>query len=38
MDKNNKNKVAIVTGAAMGYKKGGASIGGAIAIKLAYWI
>ena len=30
-----KNKVAIVTGAAMGYKKGGPSIGGAIAIQLA---
>lgn len=30
-----KNKVAIVTGAAMGYKRGGPSIGGAIAIQLA---
>lgn len=30
-----QNKVAIVTGAAMGYKKGGPSIGGAIAIQLA---
>lgn len=29
------NKVAIVTGAAMGYKRGGPSIGGAIAIRLA---
>ena len=30
-----KNKVALVTGAALGYKNGGPSIGGAIAIKLA---
>ena len=30
-----KNKVAIVTGGAMGYKDGGPSIGGAIAIRLA---
>lgn len=29
------NKVALVTGAAMGYKSGGPSIGGAIAIRLA---
>lgn len=29
------NKVAIVTGAAMGYKRGGPSIGGAIAVRLA---
>lgn len=29
------NKVAIVTGGAMGYKNGGASIGGAISIRLA---
>lgn len=29
-----KNKVAIVTGGAMGYKSGGSSIGGAIAIRL----
>ena len=29
------NKVAIVTGAAMGYKDGGPSIGGAISIRLA---
>jgi dihydroanticapsin dehydrogenase len=34
MNKNN-NKVAIVTGGAMGYKNGGASIGGAVAIHLA---
>src|SRR3989338_4460632 len=32
---NTRNKVAIVTGAAMGYKEGGPSIGGAISIKLA---
>jgi len=30
-----KQKVAIVTGAAMGYKRGGSSIGGAVAIQLA---
>lgn len=30
-----KNKVAIVTGGAMGYKAGGKSIGGAIAVSLA---
>ena len=30
-----QNKVAIVTGGAMGYKSGGASIGGAISIQLA---
>lgn len=30
-----KNKVALVTGGAMGYKSGGPSIGGAIAIQLA---
>jgi len=30
-----KNKVALVTGSAMGYKSGGPSIGGAIAIQLA---
>ena len=30
-----KNKVAIVTGGAMGYKSGGSSIGGAIAFRLA---
>jgi len=30
-----KNKIAIVTGAAMGYKDGGTSIGGAISIQLA---
>lgn len=30
-----KNKVALVTGAAMGYKKGGPSIGSAIAFKFA---
>ncbi|OGV96024.1 hypothetical protein A2W24_03080 [Microgenomates group bacterium RBG_16_45_19] len=30
-----KNKTAIVTGGAMGYKTGGTSIGGAISIKLA---
>lgn len=30
-----KNKVAVVTGGAMGYKSGGPSIGGAIAIRLA---
>lgn len=30
-----RNKTAIVTGAAMGYKSGGKSIGGAIAIQLA---
>ncbi|MFH1430498.1 MAG: SDR family NAD(P)-dependent oxidoreductase, partial [Candidatus Uhrbacteria bacterium] len=30
-----KNKVALVTGAALGYKSGGPSIGGAIACKLA---
>ncbi|MBL7159917.1 SDR family oxidoreductase [Candidatus Microgenomates bacterium] len=30
-----KNKVALVTGDAMGYKEGGSSIGGAIAIRLA---
>ena len=29
------NKVAIVTGGAMGYKSGGSSIGGAISIRLA---
>lgn len=32
---NMKNKVALVTGSAMGYKNGGPSIGGAIAIRLA---
>lgn len=32
---NIKNKVAIVTGGAMGYKDGGKSIGGAVAINLA---
>jgi len=32
---NTKNKVAVVTGAAMGYKNGGPSIGGAISVKLA---
>lgn len=32
---NLSNKVALVTGAALGYKEGGPSIGGAIAIKLA---
>jgi len=30
-----KNKIALVTGAALGYKNGGASIGSAIAFKLA---
>lgn len=30
-----QNKVALVTGAAMGYKDGGPSIGSAIALKLA---
>ncbi len=30
-----QNKIALITGAALGYKKGGPSIGGAIAIKLA---
>jgi len=30
-----KNKVAIITGGALGYKAGGSSIGGAIAFKLA---
>jgi NAD(P)-dependent dehydrogenase (short-subunit alcohol dehydrogenase family) len=30
-----KNKVVLVTGAALGYKNGGPSIGGAIAFKLA---
>jgi len=30
-----KNKVALVTGGAMGYKEGGSSIGGAVAIRLA---
>ena len=30
-----KGKVAIVTGAAMGYQAGGPSIGGAISIRLA---
>jgi len=35
MDIPNNNKIAIVTGAAMGYKAGGPSIGGAISIKLA---
>ena len=33
MDKT--NKIAIVTGGAMGYKSGGSSIGGAISIRLA---
>ncbi len=33
--KNANNKVAIITGAAMGYKASGPSIGGAISIKLA---
>lgn len=32
---NKTNKVAIVTGGAMGYKSGGSSIGGAISIRLA---
>jgi NAD(P)-dependent dehydrogenase (short-subunit alcohol dehydrogenase family) len=32
---NGANKVAIVTGGAMGYKSGGSSIGGAISIRLA---
>ncbi len=32
---NKINKVAIVTGGAMGYKSGGSSIGGAISIRLA---
>ncbi len=32
---NNTKKVAIVTGGAMGYKSGGASIGGATSIRLA---
>ena len=32
---NKTNKVAIVTGGAMGYKAGGSSIGGAISIRLA---
>ena len=32
---NETNKVAIVTGGAMGYKSGGSSIGGAISIRLA---
>lgn len=35
MSKKQQNKVAIVTGAAMGYKDGGPSIGGAVAIRLA---
>ena len=30
-----RNKVALVTGAALGYKRGGPSIGSAIAFKLA---
>ena len=30
-----QNKVALVTGAALGYKNGGPSIGSAIAFKLA---
>jgi len=30
-----RNKVALVTGAALGYKDGGPSIGSAIAFKLA---
>lgn len=32
---NKTNKIAIVTGGAMGYKTGGSSIGGAISIRLA---
>lgn len=32
---DNMNKVAIVTGGAMGYKSGGASIGGAVSVRLA---
>jgi len=32
---NKNNKVAIVTGGAMGYKSGGKSIGGSVAIQLA---
>jgi len=32
---NKTNKVAIVTGGAMGYKSGGSSIGGAISVRLA---
>ncbi|KKQ79971.1 MAG: short-chain family oxidoreductase [Candidatus Daviesbacteria bacterium GW2011_GWA1_38_7] len=35
MDMKMGNKVAIVTGGAMGYKTGGTSIGGAISIRLA---